>query len=108
MKDIYDAKADDAMTVCTEMARFTVLRARMLRMEWARDSVFEDRPTLAVVNRKMPSTRFSVKKTGRKLEIKTDCLTLEYVENGKCFSADNLRVRFSLNGRKMLISERLH
>lgn len=32
-------------------ARFTVLTPRLVRMEWAEDSRFEDRATLGMVNR---------------------------------------------------------
>ena len=75
-------------------ARFTVLTDRLIRMEWAEDGVFEDRASLAIVNRNLPVPRFiSTQKNGT-LTIKTGKVTLTY--KGGRFGADNLEVRFGM------------
>ena len=86
-----------AQVVCGN-ARFTVLTDRLIRMEWAEDGVFEDRATLAIVNRKLPVPAFSKTRNGSGIELKTKALTLTYAGSG-IFSADNLKVTFKLNGK---------
>ena len=77
-------------------ARFTVLTDRLIRMEWAADGQFEDRASLAIINRDLPVPSFSRSRSGKTLTIKTDALTLTY--KGGRFDKDNLEVRFKLNG----------
>ncbi|MBR5905488.1 MAG: DUF5110 domain-containing protein [Bacteroidales bacterium] len=86
-------------TVTCEKARFTVLTDRLIRMEWAEDGVFEDRASLAIVNRDLPVPAFKVKRSGAGLSIKTDKLTLSY-KGGK-FDPESLSVSFKLNGKTM-------
>ena len=84
-------------TVTCDKARFTVLTDRLIRMEWAEDGVFEDRASLAIVNRDLPVPAFKVKRSGAGVTLKTDKLTLSY-KGGK-FGPDNLSVSFKLNGK---------
>ncbi|MBO7396843.1 MAG: DUF5110 domain-containing protein [Bacteroidales bacterium] len=81
-------------TVVSGNARFTVLTDRLIRMEWAADGVFEDRASLAIVNRDLPVPKFSKSERGGVLTIKTAKLTLVY--RGGRFSAENLSVKHSL------------
>lgn len=99
MGDSHEPQAAESMTTRAGMARFTVLTGRMIRMEWARDGKFEDRPTLAVVNRRTPAVRFRLEREGQTLHIRTDSLTLRYVDDGRVFHAGNLSVEFTLDGR---------
>lgn len=46
--------ADPAAVVEYGNARFTVLSDRLIRMEWSSDGAFEDRASLAIVNRNLP------------------------------------------------------
>ena len=87
-------KANPSAVVEFGEARFTVLTDRLIRMEWASDGVFEDRASLAIVNRELPVPSFKVTKKGEELVIKTAKLTLKYT--GGRFSADNLSVRHTL------------
>lgn len=75
--------------------RFTVLTSRMIRMEWDAKGKFEDRATLAIINRNLETPKFSVRKYGKGVIIKTKDLTLKYSGNGK-FSEKNLSVEFDL------------
>ena len=93
----YDPVADPAAQVVAGNARFTVLTDRLVRMEWSPSAQFEDHATLAIVNRRLPVPRFRVKRSGEGVTIQTDALTLTY--KGGPFTADNLQVRFKLNGK---------
>jgi hypothetical protein len=59
-------------------ARFTVLADQLLRMEFAPSGKFDDRQTLAIVNRKLPVPTFSHATVGQTLTIKTSALQLTY------------------------------
>ncbi|MBQ9475493.1 MAG: hypothetical protein IJU69_04480 [Bacteroidales bacterium] len=82
-------------TVVFGKARFTVLTERLVRMEWSETSSFEDRASLAIVNRNLPLPRFSSSVSGGVLTIKTSKLTLTY-KGSALFSADNLSVKHSM------------
>ena len=84
----------DAQVICGK-ARFTVLTPRLIRMEWAEDARFEDRATLGVVNRNLPTPEFVVKKSRSKVIIKTSEMTLSYSGQEK-FSAANLSITFKM------------
>ncbi len=91
-------KAADEAVVIRGNARFTVLTDRMIRMEWAEDGQFEDRASLAIINRNLDVPAFKVSKAGDKTVIRTSAVTLTYSGNGR-FTEDNLRVSFRMNGK---------
>ncbi|MBO4670670.1 MAG: DUF5110 domain-containing protein [Bacteroidales bacterium] len=88
--------APEATVVCGN-ARFTVLTDRLVRMEWAADGKFEDRASLAVINRNLPVPAFKAEPKAGGVAIKTGKLTLNY--KGGEFAPDNLSVSFKLNGK---------
>ena len=90
-----DPVADSKAVVVSGNARFTVLESRLVRMEWAADGQFEDRATLGVVNRKLPVPAYTIRKSGKKLTIKTSDLALTYSGNEK-FDEKNLSVTFRM------------
>ena len=47
-----------------DKVRITLLTPRMARFEYAEDGVFEDRESLAVLNRDLGKVKFTVKKSG--------------------------------------------
>ena len=55
----YDSVADPKATVVRGNARFTVLTPQLIRFEQSSSSTFEDRATLAIVNRKLPVPKFT-------------------------------------------------
>ena len=85
-------KAATEAVVKYDNARFTVLTDHLIRMEWSGDGVFEDRATLAIVNRNLPVPPFTSTLKNGVLTIKTKGLTLTY--KGGRFSEDNLKVVF--------------
>ncbi|MBQ0115114.1 MAG: DUF4968 domain-containing protein [Bacteroidales bacterium] len=90
--------ANPKAVVACGNARFTVLTDRLIRMEWSADSKWEDRATLAIINRDLPVPSFKTSKEGNGVTIKTKELTLNYNGNGK-FDAGNLSVAFRMNGK---------
>ena len=83
-------------------ARFTVLTDRVLRMEWDNQSKFEDRATLAFLNRLTEVPKFSHKVDNGVLTITTTALKLTY-KVGSPFTADSLQVVISSNSREHFI-----
>ena len=75
-----DPKAVVGVTDSHGSARFTVLTPRLLRMEYSAAGKFEDRATLAFVDRKQPVPPF----TWDGKQLKTAALTLTY--EGGAFS----------------------
>lgn len=71
--------------------RFTVLTPQLVRMEYAPDGTFEDRPTQVVLNRDFAAPAFTVYETDSRLEIDTGYLGIEY--DKKEFSAGGLSVK---------------
>ena len=100
----YNPVADESAVVVCGNARFTVLTSRLVRMEWADDAAFEDRATLAVVNRHLEVPAFRVSRTRKGVTIRTKDLTLRYKGPGK-FAEGNLCVEFTLNGKKVKTSK---
>jgi alpha-glucosidase (family GH31 glycosyl hydrolase) len=92
-------KATEENCIIRENIRITLLTARMLRLEWAEDQVFEDRPTFMVVNRSMPAVKHRVIETAKYLEIHTDFLRLRYTKNGKPFGRSNLQIEYQHKGK---------
>jgi len=99
MNTDYDPACPRKTTVRFGKARFQVLTERMIRMEWAEDGLFEDRPTLAVANRRTRCVKFTSKTAGNKLTLRTKYLSLRYIDDGKRFRRGNLSVEFNVNGR---------
>lgn len=95
----YDPVPSPANTVIEGSARFVLLSDRMVRLEWAEDARFEDRATLAVVNRALPAVKFKRSTAKGVLVIRTAAMKLEYRADGKPFSARNLKVSFRLGGK---------
>ncbi len=91
-------KAAPGAQVVAGNARFTVLTDRLVRMEWSPSGSFEDRATLAIINRNLPVPKFTATRQGEGVTIKTQALTLTYKGGGK-FTDGNLQVAFRLNGK---------
>ncbi|HEX4311188.1 MAG TPA: TIM-barrel domain-containing protein [Acidobacteriaceae bacterium] len=98
----YNPVADPGATIVFRHARFTVLTPQLIRMEWAADGKFEDRPSLVFLNRRLPVPTYSMRKHGKRLSIDTGALQLTYDNSGPDggkFTADNLSVRLTVDGK---------
>jgi hypothetical protein len=67
-----DAQVQDGKT------RFTVITPTLIRLEYAEDGHFEDRPTHTVAERPLPTTAFERRVENGELVIQTDALSLRY------------------------------
>lgn len=81
--------ADPRAVVLTDSARFTVITSRLIRMEFAPDGRFEDRPSQVFWSRRQPVPEFHVQRIGDKLILATEHLRLEY-HVGRPFSPRSL------------------
>ena len=104
----YNAVADPRAVVTLGNARFTVLTPQLIRMEWAADGKFEDRPSFVFLNRRVPVPKFTqtVEQAGqgREVTIDTNALRLTYTadqSSGGKFTANNLSITFNLNGKQV-------
>lgn len=87
------ANASAVIVDSTGTARFTVLTPRLIRMELSRTpGVFEDRATIAFVNRDLPVPAFSHSEAEGVLTISTAAVQLVYAV-GEAFNASTLTVR---------------
>ncbi len=97
-----DPVADPRAVVVIGNARFTVLTAELIRMEWAADGKFEDHASFVFINRRLPVPKFSKEEADHKLTIKTSALTLKYDgsagQNGQ-FTPEDLSVELTVDGK---------
>lgn len=91
-------KASKKQVVVFGRLRITVLASRFLRLEWAEDSVFEDRRTFLVVNRKTRPVKFTTKIEGDTLTLDTGEIELVVTDNGKPLNSSNCRASFVMEG----------
>lgn len=94
--------ADPKAVVVSGQARFTVLTPQLIRMEWAAGSQFEDHASLVFLNRRLAVPSHSVKDDQGWLILQTDALTLRYKTGSGKFTAENLEVSFSLQGKPVV------
>eukprot|EP00948_MAST-09A_sp_MAST-9A-sp1_P001242 g1242.t1 len=98
----YTGVAPDAAQVMGKdgKTRFTVLTSRMIRMEYSPNGKFEDRASLAFINRDVSIfgdkavPKFSHSSDGKTLQIITDDVTLTYQEE-QTFNSESLQVESS-------------
>src|SRR5262245_33693177 len=73
--------------------RFTVLTDRIIRIEYNKDNVFEDRPSQVFWYRDQPVPRFKKTVTDKAVEIETDFLRLVYKIGRAGFTSRNLSIK---------------
>ncbi|MFQ5491215.1 MAG: TIM-barrel domain-containing protein, partial [Phycisphaerae bacterium] len=88
----FEGTADPSVMVTAGPARFTVLTPTLLRLEFAEDEVFEDRPSLFAVQRRLLPPRFERRDEDGWLVIETEKLRLRYRAGSGKFSAENLSI----------------
>lgn len=75
--------------------RFSVLTPRLIRIEYNKNGIFEDRATSLVVNRTFPGVNFNIVPDEFSLTIITEYFTLKYVKE-KPIASNNIKV--TVNG----------
>src|SRR5512137_2889838 len=71
-----DASPESVVTL--EKVRFTVLTSRLIRLEYSKDGVFEDRPSQAFWYRRQPVPLSRKSVSDRLIAIETEDLLLRY------------------------------
>lgn len=71
--------------------RFSILSPRLIRIEYNKDNIFEDRATSLVVKRNFGDALFTTSQTDLTLTIITEYFTLTYIKNSPIISK-NLKV----------------
>ncbi len=74
-------------------ARFTVITPTLIRLEYAANGRFEDRPTQTVAQRPVGTRDYRTRVEQGHRIIETDALVLRYRQNAGPFDADNLVIR---------------
>lgn len=81
-------------------ARFQVLSPSLIRLEYAEDGGFEDRPTLTAATRPAAATKFRTRVVDGVREIRTSRILLRYLIGSGPFTPATLTLRFELGGKK--------
>ena len=81
-------------------ARFQVLSSSLIRLEYAEDGVFEDRPTLTAATRPAAGAKFRTRVAGGVRVIRTSRMRLRYVIGSGPYSPSNLALRIGIGGKK--------
>ncbi|MEW7291876.1 glycoside hydrolase family 31 protein [Aquimarina sp. 2304DJ70-9] len=84
-------------TITSGNARFTILTAHLIRMEWNENASFEDKASFVIINRNLPVPSFKKEETETALTITTNALTLTYKKGKDAFSKDNLSISYKVN-----------
>lgn len=82
-----------------DRVRVTVLTSRLVRIEYSPDGQFEDRGTLTVVNRRFPSTPFTVTDRAGALDVDTGEMKVSVADTARPFTRSTLSARIG-RGRK--------
>ncbi|MGD0294252.1 MAG: TIM-barrel domain-containing protein [Terracidiphilus sp.] len=95
--------ADPKAVVRVGHARFTVLTPELIRMEWAADGKFEDHASFVFLNRRLPVPKFETHLVdpGGFLIIATSSLVIKYHPSDGPFTADNLSIRLTVDGKRV-------
>lgn len=94
----FDPVADPRAVIEAGAARFTVFTSRLIRLEYAPDGRFEDRPSQVFWYRRRPVPHFRVERDGDRLTLTTEHLRLEYNGGDAPFSPKSLTVTLLPDG----------
>lgn len=92
MFDINKARASATSIFVGKTYRISVITERLIRIEYNKLGIFEDRPTQTVLYRNFETPKITVMQDSRFLEITSKYFRLEYLKEGKINSIKNLKV----------------
>ena len=75
--------------------RFTVLTSSLIRMEYNKQGIFEDRASQSVFFRDFPENKFTAGRTNGWLKLETENLILSYKED-ELFASDTLSIKLKI------------
>ncbi|MFV0249615.1 MAG: TIM-barrel domain-containing protein [Bacilli bacterium] len=90
-----NAKANQKNIIQGNKYRFTILTERLIRLEFNENGIFEDRPTVLILNRNTEPVNYNLKEDKRFLEISTKYFRLTYKKN-KPFKGTTLNTMVNL------------
>lgn len=82
-------------------ARFEVLSPTVIRLEYAADGRFEDRPSFNVIHRDLPVPAFATRVVGGYREIRTSRLTLRWQRDSGPFTPATVSVQLRAGGQEV-------
>jgi len=82
--------------------RFEVLTPTLIRLEYAQDDRFENRPTMTATRGRLPVPHFVVRRSDGWLTIQTAKVTVSYRLRSGPFSASNLALTLTIDGRRVI------
>jgi alpha-glucosidase (family GH31 glycosyl hydrolase) len=94
----FDPVAEPTAVIQRHNARFTLLTSRLIRLEYAPDGRFEDRPSQTFWYRRQPAPVYNLIEQEGWLTVETDYLQLRY-ELERPFSPDSLQIKLKQTGR---------
>lgn len=93
------AAASTNNTAVYKNIRVTVHTPALLRLEWSASGIFEDRPSLAFVNRNLSTCSFAFSSSSNQFSLTTPKLNLTYFGDGSApFSPKTLSIAFTVSG----------
>jgi hypothetical protein len=95
---VFQPMAQPAAMVQGPNVRFTVLTPRLIRLEFSRQDVSEDRLSQVFWYRRQPLPEFQVTRSPDQIEITTEYLHLHYALTPKGFGPDSLRIELRASG----------
>ena len=81
-------------------SRFTFITDNLVRMEYAENQKFLDDSTLFAVDRSPKDVEVELKQSGNKYTMATRAMVVEYENDGFPFGQCNLRVSYTMDGKK--------
>ena len=90
--------ANPKTVVTAPNVRFTVLTDRIIRLEYSKQNIFEDRPSQVFWYRDQPVPGFEKTVTSKSVEIETDYLHLRYKISRSGFGRDTLSIDLKQSG----------
>ncbi|HUE28928.1 MAG TPA: TIM-barrel domain-containing protein, partial [Solirubrobacteraceae bacterium] len=84
-------------------ARFEVLTPTLMRVEYAADGRFQNRPTMTATRAPLPVPPLAVSRANGLLTIRTRALTLRYRLGSGAFAAGNLTASFTLGAKPVTV-----
>lgn len=97
--EVQRGRSDPRAVVLADRTRLTVLTPTLVRLEYAPDAHFEDRPSFFALHRDLAPPSFDVKRSGDQLSIRTPRIELQLHCGPGGFSASNLVIRVCRPGR---------
>ena len=98
------AVAHRGATVVAGDARFEVLGSGLIRLEYSPTGLFEDLPTVNVLDRRFPVPGYTTSTSAGWLTIRTSSATLRYKLGSGPFTPANTTLSYSLGGQDQTVS----